>query len=566
MRVQVTEGHVDIGVQEVLIATNRFSKWRGIRFANRVFLFVVSIACGIAAGCGGSSPKPTVSVSLSPSTLTLGASSTLTWSSTHATSCTASGAWSGSQATSGTQSVTPAAAGTDTYTLTCKGSGGSASGSATLTVNAPPAPAVTISVSPATITTGSSSTLIWSSTNATACTASGAWSGSEATSGTQTVTPAMVGTDTYTLACTGAGGSGSASATLTVNAPPVPTVTISVSPSSITVGSSSTLTWSSTNASACTASGAWSGSEATSGTETVTPKAVGSDKFTLSCTGTGGNGSNSAVLTVNAPPASAYIYVLNSQIFGNPATITGYSESSSDGTLALLPDSPYNSTLLDSDSIAVDSQLNLLFVAGGSSGVQSTGEIDAFSIDPTTGSLNAAAPVVTTPVDAPTEIAIGPSGNFLFVSSHSGDSVAVYSIAASGSLSPVSGSPFTIPGSNCGLFCEPTADQLAYDPVAQTLYVTSTYGFIATFTVDPSTGVLTFISNLEPDGPDGLPATVAANPAGTFLYAAGVSNVGGTGFLSAYSVTTDASSGGNLSRSRRWPASLSQWETLPLHL
>jgi Glycosyl hydrolases family 39/Dockerin type I domain len=81
-----------------------------------------------------SSSPPTVTLSVSPPAINSGGSSTLTWSSTNATSCTASGGWGGSQATSGSQSVTPTA--TTAFSLTCTGTSGSASASATVTVNA----------------------------------------------------------------------------------------------------------------------------------------------------------------------------------------------------------------------------------------------------------------------------------------------------------------------------------------------------------------------------------------------------------------------------------------------
>lgn len=59
----------------------------------------------------------------------------MTWSSNSGTSCTASGGWSGSLAASGTQTVTPTAAGTDTFSLSCTGGAyGAGSGSATLAV------------------------------------------------------------------------------------------------------------------------------------------------------------------------------------------------------------------------------------------------------------------------------------------------------------------------------------------------------------------------------------------------------------------------------------------------
>jgi hypothetical protein len=68
-----------------------------------------------------------------PTTIPSGGSSTLTWSSTNATSCTASDGWSGSQALSGTQSTGVLTA-TTSYTLTCFGIGGSANETATVTV------------------------------------------------------------------------------------------------------------------------------------------------------------------------------------------------------------------------------------------------------------------------------------------------------------------------------------------------------------------------------------------------------------------------------------------------
>ena len=249
-------------------------------------------------------PPPTVTLGVNPTSIVLGQNAALTWVSTNATVCTASGAWTGSEATGGTLSVTPTAAGTDTYTLSCTGAGGSANASAMLTVNSPPppVPTVTIGVNPMSIVAGQSATLTWSSTNATACTASGAWTGGEATSGTLSVTPSAAGTDTYTLSCTGAGGSANASAMLTVNSPPpVPTVTIAVNPASVTLGQNSTLSWSSTNATTCTASGAWNGNEATSGTLSVSPTDAGTDTYTLSCSDSSGNTQASAVLSVTTP-------------------------------------------------------------------------------------------------------------------------------------------------------------------------------------------------------------------------------------------------------------------------
>lgn len=256
-------------------------------------------------------PAPTVTIAATPSTITLGQSSNLTWSSTNATTCTASGTWFGSETPSGTLIVSPQAVGTYPYALTCAGPGGTISSSATLTVTAAPAPSVFVSVSPSTITLGQSAMVTWSSTNATTCVANSAWSGNQSTSGSLTVTPGAAGGFAYSLTCTGTGGTGNGAAALIVNPaqpppPSAPTVTVGISPGSITVGQSAMLTWSSTNATACTADSAWSGGQATSGTLTVSPASAGGYAYSLTCTGAGGaaNGAVALVVSPAPPPAS----------------------------------------------------------------------------------------------------------------------------------------------------------------------------------------------------------------------------------------------------------------------
>src|SRR3569833_2433426 len=108
--------------------------------------------------CGGGNnstppvPPPTVNISVSPASITLGQATTLTWSSTQAASCSASGGWSGSQQPMGSAIEPPSTAGTVTYSLTCTGTAGgggsygggttapTASQSATLTNNPAPPP------------------------------------------------------------------------------------------------------------------------------------------------------------------------------------------------------------------------------------------------------------------------------------------------------------------------------------------------------------------------------------------------------------------------------------------
>jgi hypothetical protein len=79
-------------------------------------------------------PPAAPSLTLPASSVTVGNSTTLTWSAYNVTGCTASGSWSGTQNTSGSLTITPTAAGTDSYTLTCTNPHGSAQKTATLTV------------------------------------------------------------------------------------------------------------------------------------------------------------------------------------------------------------------------------------------------------------------------------------------------------------------------------------------------------------------------------------------------------------------------------------------------
>jgi hypothetical protein len=164
---------------------------------------------------------PTATISASPLIIAEGTRTTLTWSSTDATSCVASGAWTGSQLPSGSF-ITAELTTNSTFGLLCTGPGGdSALESVFVEVEAAPSPTnVNLTAQPASITTGSSATLTWTTTEAESCTASGGWTGSKsATGGSEIVTPAT--TTTYTLHCVGTT-EDTAAATVTVSAPPPP--------------------------------------------------------------------------------------------------------------------------------------------------------------------------------------------------------------------------------------------------------------------------------------------------------------------------------------------------------
>ena len=153
-------------------------------------------ACG--GGGGGSSPppqapptppppEPTVALSSDALSIEEGQSVQLTWSSTNATSCAASGAWTGPLATSGTQTVGPLTVPSN-FVVTCTGPGGTGSYAVLIQVS-PPVASVTIEADPKIVRVGQTTQLTWSSRAVDACEASGEWSGPQPLAGTLTVGP-----------------------------------------------------------------------------------------------------------------------------------------------------------------------------------------------------------------------------------------------------------------------------------------------------------------------------------------------------------------------------------------
>jgi hypothetical protein len=81
-------------------------------------LYVLAACGGGGGGGGGTNGGPVViNISVTPTSIKLGDSATLTWSASNTSFCEARDAWTGSQALSGTLKVTPAGPGTFVYKL-----------------------------------------------------------------------------------------------------------------------------------------------------------------------------------------------------------------------------------------------------------------------------------------------------------------------------------------------------------------------------------------------------------------------------------------------------------------
>ncbi len=255
---------------------------------------------GINSYVWGLSINPlTLSLSANPTSINSGQSSTLNWTSTNTASCTASGGWSGAKATSGSETVSPTV--TSVYNLDCSGNGTSTAQSVTVTVSPPPPPMPTASLtaSPSSIVFGQSSALYWNTTDAAQISIDQGI-GNVSASGTLPVSPTV--TTTYTITASNSSGSASSQATVTVEPLPLPTASFSASPTSINLGSSSTLSWSTTDASSVSID---QGIGAVAANDSLTVSPTITTTYTLTAANPSGAVTKQVTVTVVQPDTTA---------------------------------------------------------------------------------------------------------------------------------------------------------------------------------------------------------------------------------------------------------------------
>src|SRR5262245_11262376 len=97
-----------------------------------------------------------------------------------------------------------------------------------------------------------------------------------------------------------------------------PKMTLSAAPTSLAAGQAATLTWTSTNATTCSAP--WTTLTAASGSQSVKPTAT--TTYSMTCTGPGGTASASAVVTVNAKASMTISAAPTSLAAVDTATLT----------------------------------------------------------------------------------------------------------------------------------------------------------------------------------------------------------------------------------------------------
>ena len=253
-----------------------------------------------------------------PITLPYNTAASLSWTSSNADYCYASGAWSGTKSLNGSQS-TDNLTSSKTYTLTCSGSGGSASDSVTINVSsASPSLYVSLSASPSSGCVPLTGIDLSANVSGTAqgpityffdCTNDGSWEKIYSSSGSyytayNLCNYSSIGTYTPKIKVEREGLYAENTSQINVYScysSPIVDIKANGSDGPITLpyNTAASLSWTSSNADYCYASGAWSGTKSLNGSQS-TDNLTSSKTYTLTCSGSGGLVSDS--VTVNVGP------------------------------------------------------------------------------------------------------------------------------------------------------------------------------------------------------------------------------------------------------------------------
>jgi 6-phosphogluconolactonase len=211
-----------------------------------------------------------------------------------------------------------------------------------------------------------------------------------------------------------------------------------------------------------------------------------------------------------ADRSAKFVYV--SDFTGS--AIDGFAIDQTAGALTPITGSPFPVDNSPS-GIAVDSAGKFLFLAHAN-----LNSVSAFTRDGNTGALTAVPGSPFAAGSAPSHVVVHPSNNFLYASNSQdpSGSISAYTInPTTGALTEIAGSPFA---TQTGF---PGPASLAIVPNGLFLYVglggtVSANHFVAAFSIDPSTGVLTVIGS--PFSTGSGPFSIAVDQSGKFLYTA----------------------------------------------
>lgn len=324
-------------------------------------------------------PVSVASFTASPSTITAGQTSTLTWVALNATSVSIAPGIGAVNATSGSVQVTPTA--TTTYTLTATNSSGSVTSTAVVTVSAAVVANPQIIMyngSPLSITAGGQSTLSWSTVNATAVTISGL--GTQAPNGSVS-TGVLNTTTSFTLTATGANGN-TVSAVITITVAPVAVpqiVMFTASPMTINSGQSTQLCWQVIGATTIAISNGIGSSLQANSCQSISPTTT----TTYVLTATNAAGQNQASVTVNVGSVQITQFSASpefSTVQGAPVVLTWQTTNATSVQLVGGDAASYGNSLPVNGSLTVNPNDNATYtlIAYGPGGASVTAVISVY--------------------------------------------------------------------------------------------------------------------------------------------------------------------------------------------
>jgi 6-phosphogluconolactonase len=215
-------------------------------------------------------------------------------------------------------------------------------------------------------------------------------------------------------------------------------------------------------------------------------------------------------------PGGNFLYVANA-VSNN---ISVFSIDSGSGTLSAVAGSPF-SINLSPKSMQIAPSGKFLFVSAPSAG---TGVVATFSLNsgvPTFISLT------NTADNDPAGLAIAPSGTFLYTANATANSISIYSVASTGVLAPVAGSPLA------DTFQSPVS--LVVDPTGTYLYVANQgSNNISSYTITSATGFPVPVTD-SPFGSETGPSFVVTDTNGKYLF---VGNQTGSAGIQAFGVAS----------------------------
>jgi 6-phosphogluconolactonase len=237
----------------------------------------------------------------------------------------------------------------------------------------------------------------------------------------------------------------------------------------------------------------------------ATPRSV--ILFVILALGLSGCGSmkNTAIPTAQS---TSLAFVTNS----GSGTVSAFMINSN-GALSPIAGSPFAAGA-GAEFMAFDPVHKLLLVSN-----QIANSLSAFSVNTASGMLTAVPGSPFTTGSRPTAVAVDSAGRFVFVANQAGNSIAVFSIGSNGVFTPVAGSPFAA-SSPYGLSVNPSGSVLYAtnfpDTQISDLNTVSAFSVASTGTLSAVTGSPFADANSTSGFASGI--SILADPSGRFVF------------------------------------------------